>query len=279
MKTIIIPTDFSDCANNASEYAAKLAKSIDAKVLLLHVYHVPLTSAPDFPVEVKTAEDLQKENEIQLKQFALRLEARSGIIVNYKAVMGLAVDVILEEQNNADLIVMGMHGASKIQEALIGSIVTTVLRKSKVPVLVIPKNVSFKSIEQIVFACDYNPQTDMQALDALQNLLHDFSAKIHVFHVKMNANETSLEETISGVNIESKLHYLEHVYDIVESEDPVSSINDFIEKIHADMLAIIPHRYKLFERIFHKSISKSLAFHTHIPLLALPEVQKTSYIA
>ena len=45
------------------------------------------------------------------------------------------------------------------------------------------------------------------------------------------------------------------------------------------MLAIIPHRYKLFERIFHKSISKSLAFHTHIPLLALPEVQKTSYIA
>ena len=66
MKTIIIPTDFSDCANNASEYAAKLAKSIDAKVLLLHVYHVPLTSAPDFPVEVKTAEDLQKENEIQM---------------------------------------------------------------------------------------------------------------------------------------------------------------------------------------------------------------------
>ena len=58
MKTIVVPTDFSASAEHASIYAAELAKSINATVLLLHVYQMPITMS-DFPVLIISAEELK----------------------------------------------------------------------------------------------------------------------------------------------------------------------------------------------------------------------------
>ena len=52
-------------------------------------------------------------------------------------------------------------------------------------------------------------------------------------------------------------------------------INDFAHKHDADLIAIIPHRHNLIERLFHRSNSKKIAFHTDLPLLALPEMHKS----
>ena len=59
MNTIIVPTDFSPAADNAAEYAAKLAQRLNASVLLLHVYQLPVPMT-DYPVLMVTVEDLKK---------------------------------------------------------------------------------------------------------------------------------------------------------------------------------------------------------------------------
>ncbi len=274
MKTILVPTDFSKAARNAAEYAVNIAKDINAKVILFHIYHVPI-SVSEVPVMIITPAELHLDAETLLKKEAVYLRKKTGVEVKCIAKMGLAVDEILEEAKNATLIIMGMKGANRLSEVLMGSITTATLRKAKTPVLVIPEKATYKKPEKIVFACDYDPKTDVHTLDALKGLMKTFGSKIFVVNVKKKKESIPVEEAVARIKVESKLNDVEHVYYFPEKEDLVEAINEFVEDKQADMVAIIPHRYNLMERLFHKSISKEMAFHTHVPLLALPDNHKS----
>jgi nucleotide-binding universal stress UspA family protein len=269
MKTILIPTDFSDAAEYAAEYAANLSKDLNANVVLLHVYHFP-TPVSELPVMVIAPDELQKENELLLQNKVNELKEKTGVEAHYIAKMGLAVDEIMEEAQGADLIVMGMRGAGKLSETLLGSITTAILRKTQTPMLIIPSKASYKRPETIVFASDYDPKTNME-MNILKEFRNVFNSKIFVLNVKQKKESVSVEEAIAGVRLENKLNEIEHVYYFPEKEDLVEGINEFVKDHHADIVAIIPHHYSLLERLFHKSISKSMAFHTNVPLLALPD--------
>ncbi|MFY9308217.1 MAG: universal stress protein [Bacteroidia bacterium] len=275
MKTILVPTDFSDAATNAAEYAAHLAKDMNANIILFHTYHFP-TPVSEVPVMVISPDELQEENETLLKEYAARLEKKTGVRADYRAKIGLAADEIIQEGVAADLIVMGMRGAGKLSEALIGSIATSVLRKSQVPVLVIPERASYTRPEKIVFACDYDPRTNMHKLIVLKELLKTFKAKLYVLNVKKQKETVSVEEAVAGVKLENELYDVEHVYYFPESDDLVSGINEFVNSHKADMVVTIPHVYTFFDRLFHKSISKKMAFNIHVPLLALPDTHKSA---
>jgi nucleotide-binding universal stress UspA family protein len=273
MKTILVPTDFSEAAKNAAEYAAKLAKSVNAQVLLFHAYHVPAVVAADFPVMPLSLEEIQTENERYLEKEATDLAGRTGAMVTYQAKMGLAADEI-RDAKDAGLIVMGMKGASEISEALLGSIAASTFRKSKVPVLLIPEKAKYKRPETIVFACDYDPATDVHSLDALKSFSKAFNPKIYVVNIKRRKESVAVKKQV-GTKLDGLLSNVEHVYYFPEKEDLAEGINEFASEHNADIVAVVPHRYGLIEGLFHKSISKRLAFHTNVPLLALPDNHKS----
>ncbi|HEY0031026.1 MAG TPA: universal stress protein [Bacteroidia bacterium] len=275
IQTILVPTDFSEASVNASEYAVKLAKEINAKVVLLHVYHVPVPVSPEVPVMAISPDELQKQNEDQLREAAVYLKGQSGVEVDYIARMGFAVDEILEEEKNVNLIVMGMKGAGRLSEVLMGSITTAAIRKVKTPVLVIPENTKYKKPEKIVFACDYDPRTNVHTIDTVKTLIKALGSRIYVLNVKKKEKSISVEEAATGVNLENELSDIDHVYYFSQKKDPVEGIGEFVEEKQADMVIVIPHHYNLVEGLFHKSISKKMAFHTHVPLLALPDNHKT----
>ena len=74
MKIILVPTDFSASAENAMVYAGHLARKLDASVLLLHVYQIPI-SMNDVPVMMVSAEELRHNAEQGLD--------RSRVILSY----------------------------------------------------------------------------------------------------------------------------------------------------------------------------------------------------
>lgn len=274
MKTILVPTDFSDAANNAAEYAVQLAKAIKAKVILFHVYHVPVP-ATEVPIVVLSPDELQKDSEMLLRKKAAHLKKNSGVEISCIARMGMAVDEILEEEKNANLIVMGIRNVSKLSEILLGSITTTILRKTNTPLLVVPENIVFKAPKRIVFACDYDPKTNYDTIESLNELIKAFNSKLFVLNVKVNKEYVSMEEAGTGLRLENKINDFSHIYNFKENEDVVEGINKFISEKKADMVVVIPHKHNLLERLFHKSISKTIAFHTHSPLIALPDKHKT----
>lgn len=277
MKTILVPTDYSDTAKNAANYAARLAQEMNARLLLLHVYHVPLPVS-EVPIAVVTPEELEAEHERLLKDEAKRIQQLSGLELAWKSRIGLAADEIIREEKEAALIVMGMHGAGKLTEVLIGSVATSTMRKANIPVLLIPEDARFSIPKKIVLACDFEPRTDMNSLKTLSSFSKIFASSIVVLNVKQQQEGVSVDEAMSEIKMEDELHGIQHVYRFSEHNDPVSGIKRFVEEQGAEMVAVIPHRYSFIERIFHHSISKELAFHSKVPVLALPDLHVSAPI-
>ena len=67
MKTIIVPTDFSSTASNAVDYAIAMAKEINASIVLLNAYQVPVAVTADTPIVVVAEEDLRRRQVIEAR--------------------------------------------------------------------------------------------------------------------------------------------------------------------------------------------------------------------
>jgi nucleotide-binding universal stress UspA family protein len=274
MKNILVPTDFSKAARNAANYATVFAKAIKANVILLHVYHIPAPPSLDGSyLEPIPFEEIREEIEKRLKKESDRLKKKTGEHVKYAAKMGLAVDGILEEEKKASYIVMGMKGTNSASEILMGSVTTTVLRKAKTPVLVIPEKAIYKKPGKIVYTCDYNSLSDFKTIDLLKSIQKDFNANLFVLNVKGKQESASIPVKI-GKSIESKLSNVKHQFVYSENEDVVTGVNEFVKNSKADIVTVVPHQHNMIERLFHSSISKRMAFHTRVPLLALPADKK-----
>jgi nucleotide-binding universal stress UspA family protein len=273
MKTILVPTDFSEPAKNAIEYAVKLAKEFHMNLQLLHLFHVPIPPPMDIPVDIHTSEMIQKQKEAVLKKEAEAIHKKYGVKVNYSVKINFAVDGILDEK--ADLIVIGMQGANNLSDVLMGSVTTSVLRESKIPVFVIPEKTKFKKPKKIVFACDFDYQKNTNTYETLKGFAEKFDSKICVLNVSKNKQLEIAEETHASKQLEKSLTNIEHEYFFHDNENLVEEINEFVADQKADIVAVIPHKYNIIENLFHKSISKKLAFYTQVPLFVIPDHHKS----
>jgi nucleotide-binding universal stress UspA family protein len=270
-KTILVPTDFSKAAANATEYAINLANDLQANVLLLYVYNLPLMPYTEVPVVFPMPQELQQDAEQQLDILVKKFKKTSDVEISFKAVMGLPVSEIEQFGKEADFIVMGMKDSGKISEFLIGSVTTAVIKNTATPVFVIPEHVIYKKPLKTVLATDYNIKTNDKAFDPLKQLVKLFNSQLFIVNIKME-QEDLMENVIAEGRIEDKFSDVDPLYYFPEKENLVEGINEFIRNKQADLLAIVPHRYNWIEGLFHRRNSKKIAFHTDIPLLALPEI-------
>ncbi|MEX1119760.1 MAG: universal stress protein [Terrimicrobiaceae bacterium] len=142
MNTLLVPLDFSEATDAVLEEAGKLSKSLDAKVILLHVIepvasYIPVGASMDV-LATPIQENLPDQESIQksLEKLATRLGTNTAC----HAVIGTAVNEILDfaDSENATYILLGSHGHGALYHLFSGSVVTGVLKKSKRPVVVIP---------------------------------------------------------------------------------------------------------------------------------------------
>lgn len=130
LKTILVPTDFSELSKKAVRYAEKMAHESGAKLILLHV-DPPLLSFADTPSDPTVhVERLKKQlHEIQ----------PANVNVEHRLAEGFAADVINQTSReiSADLIVIATHGRTGMAQAFLGSVAQSVLRGAHCPVLTI----------------------------------------------------------------------------------------------------------------------------------------------
>lgn len=273
MKTILVPTDFSEAAQNAAEYAVQFAHEVNAAILLFHAYKLPVSSAPDALIMPPTAAEWHKDNEdlLRIEIARLKRKTKTSVEIKCKAKMGLAADEIREEEKGAEFIVMGMSGMGRVVGSIFGSITTATLKKINTPMIVVPEGVHYRSPERIVLASDLDPLKNIKVLDKLKGLVEQFKSIIFIVNVKKSNEKVTIENDMAEMQLETRLKDVEHVYYYPENEDSAEAIDQFVKTKKADMLAVIPHHYTFIERLFHKSFSKKMIFHTEVPLLLLPD--------
>ena len=272
MKTILVPIDYSETAHNALQYAIGLAKFNKAKIVLLHAYQVPIPTT-EMPVVLALPDDLEKENIARIKTLEKEIskQLNDEVKVEHLVRMGFAVDEIMTaaKEKKADLIVMGVTGQGKLGETLIGSNATWLIQKTHTPVLVVPQGAKFKKPEKIVWAYDYRGEVPENQSKKVKEYTKLFNANLFVLDIVKTSQVPTYENAVAGVTIEAALNGVKHSTYFPEGEDIESEINTFVDTYKADWLMMIPHKHTLFERLFHKSNTKRMAFHTHVPLLII----------
>ncbi|MBL0047596.1 MAG: universal stress protein [Bacteroidetes bacterium] len=273
MKTILIPTDFSLASMGAAVYGAELAKLSSANILLFHAYHPPLPTAANEFIAMPEW-DLDRENLVLLENFAreLRQKVVGSYEITCRVKLGFAVEEIIwaGEDNNVDLIVMGISGSGRLSEFLMGSNTTGVIQKTNIPVLIIPPKASFKKMSDFVFAYDYKSEIAKNVLLQLKKFIHDFKANLNILNLEKPEEGIGFEKAVNGMLLENALSDVVHtLHFLPKIADIATEMNDFVDTHESDILIVVPHRYNILKGIFHQSVTKHLAFHSHIPILAL----------
>jgi nucleotide-binding universal stress UspA family protein len=140
-KQIIVPIDGSDCAAQAVDVAAVLAKEQGATCTVCMVVDIAQAAALGFATpEIVSGwlKTVHEQAETIVLDAAAQLRAK-GVPAKTEVVEGHPTDAILQvaKKQGGDIIVMGSHGRTGLRRLFLGSVAETVLRSADIPVLVV----------------------------------------------------------------------------------------------------------------------------------------------
>jgi nucleotide-binding universal stress UspA family protein len=271
MKTILVPTDFSEASAAAADYAAGLCRELGAKLILFHAYMLPVPVS-EVPFVMVTAEEMQRDSEEALRKEAERIFASKNIEVETLVRMGLPTDEIkdLESEKGIDLVIMGVKNAEGMQK-LIGSTTNAVIRNFRKPVLVVPPAATFNGLRKISYATDFDSRMKLQCFEPLLELVRAFQAELTIVHIKKHGSEFSAEQNAGKSRLEAIWNDLRHEYRIVENRDFEHGLINYLEEQSTDLLVVVAHQHNFLDRLFGHHTTAHLSEKTRLPLLILQD--------
>lgn len=278
MKHILIPTDFSENAWNALEYAVHFFESEVCSFYILHVGELSNSEVNRnsfiFPQRVISPAIKEK-----LKSLFERIDRLSKNNQHHFIALqeyGNFVDIVRKtvDSKKINLIVMGTKGASGLRTSIVGSNTGDVITKVFCNVLVIPENASFMIPKRIAFPTDYNLYYTYPILKTIAELLRITKANFQVFNVAQpNVLFTRLQEK----NKDYLQDYLDetfpntHSFLSIKNQDIKSAILKFVDDNQIDMLTMVAKNLNFLQQLLFDTTIERLSFHTTIPLLVLHE--------
>jgi nucleotide-binding universal stress UspA family protein len=273
MKKIIVPIDFSEHSEFALKVAAKFAKRNDAELLALHMLEMSdvLLTTDDQEQHQKVVFFL-KLAEQRFEEF-LKKEYLDGVnvtpIVKHFKVFSEVNDVAQEHE--ADLIVMGSHGASGIKEFFVGSNTEKVVRNAEIPVLVVKNDLPSINFDNVVFATDFAEECIKPYLNATK-MFDSLGSDMKLLYV----NQPN-ENFRSSVEIEQRIaEFLQKADGNLANLDKVAyqadysveqGVLNYANKLGADLIAIPTHGRKGVTHFFSGSIGEDIANHSALPVI------------
>ncbi len=273
MKKIIVPIDFSEHSEYALLAAAKLAKKNGAEVLALHMLEMSdvLLTKSDSEQQQKAMFFLklvEQKFETFLDKPYLKDVRVKPIIKHFKVFSELNN---VAKEHNADLIVMGSHGASGVKEFFVGSNTERVVRYADVPVLVIKNKISNIDFGTVVFVTNFDESCVKSYLKAVK-MFDVLGTKLKLLYVNL-PNELFR----SSVEIENKIAAflmnadgnLDKLNDVAYQADYTveQGVINYSNKVGADLIAISTHGRTGISHFFAGSIGEDLVNHSSLPVI------------
>lgn len=273
MKKIVVPVDFSKHSEYALKAAATLAKKNNSEILVLHMLEMGAVTVSESASQLqemtifhlKLAEKNFKDflNKTYLKNVKV-----TPVIKHFKVFS--EVNSIAEE-HQADMIVMGSHGSSGFKEIFVGSNTEKVVRNATVPVLVVKKEQSNVSFDDVVFATDFAEES-IEAYQKAMKVLSALAENVHLVHIN-----TPFSDFKSSTEIEKKVvNFLQKAEGNIDKLNSINYVADYtIEKgifnfsnvVGGDLIALITHGRKGFAHYFTGSVTEDIANHATLPVI------------
>lgn len=274
MKTILFPTDFSENATHASDYAGLLAQKFNANVVLLTIYSMPIFTDYQIPYDIQDfSSELKEASEKNLQSFTRKFIETSNLPsdrISQRVEYGFVADIITETANDikADMIVMGTKGASNLLEKWIGTTAQTVMKNAECPVWIIPQNAKITYPQKFLYAADLQ-ENEISATQKVMKFATPLQALCKVVHIddyfEVNVNH-EVKEKISDLKEEFKDDDNVFVRNI-RRDDIIEGLETYIKSYKPDVLALAVYEKSLFSKIFEQSVTNHFVFEANLPML------------
>lgn len=279
MKNILLPTDFSENAYNAIEYALHLFKDEDCTFHLLNTF-TPIAynigNLGDGNSTMITEEITRQNSETGLVEIANRLKEKYDNprhafkrLSSFNLLINEIIDVVKEQ--SIDLIVMGTKGATGAKEVFLGTNTMYTIKKVACPVVAVPENFVFGELKEILFPTDFKFSMENKYFPLLRSICSRHSSQINVLNVywgKSNENTSEATKKKLAAYFKGNSTAFHQIVDV----DIAEAVEQFQIKNEIDFLVMINNKHSFFENLLFKPVIKQMVYHTNVPFMVIPSV-------
>jgi nucleotide-binding universal stress UspA family protein len=272
MEKILVPFDFSVSSSWGFYYAYELAATIDAEIIVVNMY-LPATEATHSLEKIQANAPKRKiEILAHLKaatQYPTTTDTKA-VKVSYDIGYGEkeAISAYAKRQN-VDLIVMGTNGSDKGINKILGSNTNVVIEKAHCPVLAIPTGTTFKSVQNIAYATNFDSK-DVESITQLGKIAKATNSTLQCIHVNLFTEGAEVDKrTEFEGEVKTSLKDLPIVFNTWSAHNVEDGLEIFCRVNQIDILAMLTHNRSTWNKIFGEhSVTKSMAMRNKLPLLA-----------
>jgi len=292
IRNIVVPTDFSECAQRAYELALNICKKFNSKLTTLHARVLFSDDLNEIEPNFEKLNLIQKKiDQSLLEKLQLKTtKANKHILINNKVTRGITpATAILEyiELKNTDLVVMGTHGHKGITHFLLGSVAEQLIRYSPCPVLSLRPDFDYNvKPKKILVPYDFS-DLSQKSLHYAINFSRKFHSKIDLLYVYDQDvhpalyawGMKSIKEMIPDIktraekNIQQEIKK-QHASNMnityhVEDGKPHRQIIQFAKEKGHDLIIIATHSHKGIDRFLLGSVTEKVVRLAHSAVLTL----------
>ena len=275
MKRILVPTDFSDTAKNAARYAVQMAEAIPGATIILY----------NLTDKIALGSDSSPLTEDKNDRFRVLQAALSNLKAELLQLANVHVELVVEEgssltdnieryvrHHGIDLIVMGITGATKLEQIFMGSNALNVVNLGVCPVIIVPPDAVYRPVTKVLFACDLKNVAGTIPFTPVKSVLNVFKPTVLVVNVDTEHYvEVTEDYKKQRAILEERLKEYNPEFYFIRMYDFQDSIGSFAVDRDVDLILTIPKKHHFLTGLFKTSHTKKLAYHSHVPLLAVHE--------
>lgn len=280
LKKILVPVDFSATSKLALSQASFVARLFKADVFLLHVIDVNNIPAKLYypAIEQPDKTDLAVIAENKLAQLAAAVRTEYGIKVKTMFNFGIPAKEIVRvaSADQIDLVVMGTHGLSGLDELFMGSNSQKVTTMCPCPVITVRRRVAKKGFNNLVLPIDDSTHSREKVNFALL-LAKKFGSKIHILGLHNSGTVTDNRKFQLKIDSVQKLVQkagLPFACTIQDGDHPAESAMHYAKKVKADLLVTLTGHESRYTGIIPVISARHIVNHSTIPVLSIQPMER-----
>jgi len=288
VKNVLVPTDFSRCADQALLQAAALAQHTDATLHLVHV-----ATLPSYRDGTVSAEERTRDLVAWLRKMAAVPDLR--IVEAERRGLSVAAEILAYgEEIDADLVVIGTHGRSSLGATLLGSVAIEVVRHAACPVVTVRERDGTRlltALKDILVPVDFSDFSH-RSLRKAAILARESGATLHLLHVvDAPLHPTFYATGVKGpLDVDPELHErcrlelvrlaAEEAPDVatelyVDQGRPADVICRFADRGLVDLVFIATHGLTGLRRFLMGSVTEKVVRHAPCPVFVVKAFGKS----
>ena len=276
MNNFLVPIDFSETSRNAARYAAHISTLVpDAHVILYNVFDSLEYGSDSSPLGTDEEEDAGRKAIMELALESVRTEispitsARISLVAEESHRFLDTLEKYVDN-NNIQLIVMGITGATRLGQIFMGSNTLNLIKRGTVPVIIVPPHAHSESAKNVMLLTDFKDIDNTIPVQTVKSVLDMFKPRLHIVNVDHEHYVQVTEEyKAERTKLESLLKDYSPEFYFIRLFDFMDAINQFVADNKIDLILTFPRKHSFLSNVFKTTNTTQLAYHSHVPIVAI----------